>query len=67
MAGDVDYMLRVVADMQSYDICYNKLIGTVALISRSVDWRRAVQASLKLAHDRMRGNRKEVGAGGPRA
>jgi Lrp/AsnC family transcriptional regulator len=32
MAGDVDYMLRVVvADMQSYDIFYKKLIGAVAL------------------------------------
>src|SRR3979411_3125398 len=28
MAGDVDYMLRVVvADMQSYDVFYQKLIG----------------------------------------
>jgi Lrp/AsnC family transcriptional regulator len=32
MAGDVDYMLRViVADMQSYDTFYKKLIGTVPL------------------------------------
>lgn len=32
MAGDVDYMLRVVvADMRSYDIFYKKLISTVAL------------------------------------
>jgi Lrp/AsnC family transcriptional regulator len=32
MAGDADYMLRVVvADMQSYDIFYKKLIGAVAL------------------------------------
>ena len=32
MAGDVDYMLRVVvADMQSYDIFYKKLIATVPL------------------------------------
>ena len=32
MAGDVDYMLRVVVtDMQSYDIFYKKLIGAVAL------------------------------------
>ena len=32
MAGEVDYMLRVVvADMQSYDIFYKKLIGAVAL------------------------------------
>ena len=32
MAGDVDYMLRVVvADMQSYDIFYKKLIGAVPL------------------------------------
>jgi Lrp/AsnC family transcriptional regulator len=32
MAGDVDYMLRVVvADMQSYDVFYKKLISTVAL------------------------------------
>src|SRR6202048_2608824 len=32
MAGDVDYMLRVVvADMQSYDIFYKKLIGAIAL------------------------------------
>ena len=32
MAGDVDYMLRVVvADMRSYDIFYRKLIGSVAL------------------------------------
>ncbi|MBV9981864.1 Lrp/AsnC family transcriptional regulator [Bradyrhizobium sp.] len=32
MAGDVDYMLRVVvADMPSYDIFYKKLIGAVAL------------------------------------
>jgi Lrp/AsnC family transcriptional regulator len=32
MAGDVDYMLRVVvADMQSYDRFYKKLIGAVAL------------------------------------
>ncbi len=32
MAGDVDYMLRVVvADMQSYDLFYKKLIGSVAL------------------------------------
>jgi Lrp/AsnC family transcriptional regulator len=32
MAGDVDYMLRVVvADMPSYDIFYKKLIGVVAL------------------------------------
>ena len=32
MAGDVDYMLRVVvADMQSYDIFYKKLIGPIAL------------------------------------
>ena len=32
MAGDVDYMLRVVvSDMQSYDIFYKKLIATVPL------------------------------------
>jgi Lrp/AsnC family transcriptional regulator len=32
MAGDVDYMLRVVdADMQSYDAFYKKLISTVSL------------------------------------
>ena len=32
MAGDVDYMLRVVvADMQSYDAFYKKLIATVSL------------------------------------
>ena len=32
MAGDVDYMLRVVvADMQAYDAFYKKLISTVAL------------------------------------
>ncbi|MBN8970272.1 MAG: Lrp/AsnC family transcriptional regulator [Rhizobiales bacterium] len=32
MAGDVDYMLRVVvADMQSYDIFYKKLISAVSL------------------------------------
>jgi len=32
MAGDVDYMLRVVvADMQSYDVFYKKLIGAVRL------------------------------------
>jgi Lrp/AsnC family transcriptional regulator len=32
MAGDVDYILRVVvADMQSYDAFYKKLIGAVAL------------------------------------
>ena len=32
MAGDVDYMLRVVvADMQSYDVFYKKLISAVAL------------------------------------
>jgi Lrp/AsnC family transcriptional regulator len=32
MAGDVDYMLRVVtSDMQSYDVFYKKLIGAIAL------------------------------------
>jgi Lrp/AsnC family transcriptional regulator len=32
MAGDVDYMLRVVvADIQGYDTFYKKLISTVAL------------------------------------
>src|SRR5216683_3120386 len=32
MAGDVDYMLRVVvADMRSYDVFYRKLIGSVPL------------------------------------
>ena len=32
MAGDVDYVLRVVvADMRSYDLFYKKLIGAVAL------------------------------------
>ena len=32
MAGDVDYMLRVVvADMQGYDVFYKKLIGAVPL------------------------------------
>src|ERR1700712_3862676 len=32
MAGDVDYMLRVVvADMPSYDVFYRKLIAAVAL------------------------------------
>jgi Lrp/AsnC family transcriptional regulator len=32
MAGDVDYVLRVVvADMLSYDLFYKKLIGAVAL------------------------------------
>ena len=32
MAGDIDYMLRVVVkDMQSYDAFYKKLIGTVPL------------------------------------
>jgi Lrp/AsnC family transcriptional regulator len=32
MAGDVDYMLRVVvADMQSYDVFYKKLISSVPL------------------------------------
>ena len=36
MAGDVDYMLRVVAaDMHSYDVFYKKLIGAVPL-NRSV-------------------------------
>ena len=31
MAGDVDYMLRVVvADMESYDVFYKKLIGAVS-------------------------------------
>ena len=32
MAGDVDYVLRVVvADMRSYDLYYKRLIGAVAL------------------------------------
>jgi Lrp/AsnC family transcriptional regulator len=32
MAGDVDYMLRVVvSDMPSYDVFYKKLIGVVSL------------------------------------
>jgi Lrp/AsnC family transcriptional regulator len=32
MAGDVDYVLRVVVrDMQSYDAFYKKLIGSVPL------------------------------------
>jgi Lrp/AsnC family transcriptional regulator len=32
MAGDVDYMLRVVvADMQAYDVFYKKLIASVPL------------------------------------
>jgi Lrp/AsnC family transcriptional regulator len=32
MAGDVDYMLRVVvSDMQSYDVFYKRLIATVPL------------------------------------
>src|SRR6201986_275948 len=32
MAGDVDYMLRVVvSNMQSYDVCYKKLISAVPL------------------------------------
>ena len=32
MAGDVDYMLRVVvADMQSYDVFYKRFISAVAL------------------------------------
>lgn len=32
MAGDVDYMLRVVvADMQAYDLFYKRLIGAVPL------------------------------------
>jgi Lrp/AsnC family transcriptional regulator len=32
MAGDVDYVLRVVvADMQSFDAFYKRLIGAVAL------------------------------------
>ena len=32
MAGDVDYMLRVVvADMRAYDVFYKRLISTVAL------------------------------------
>ena len=32
MAGDVDYVLRVVvADIRSYDLLYKKLIGAVAL------------------------------------
>ena len=32
MAGDVDYMLRVVvSDMQSYDVFYKKLISAVSL------------------------------------
>jgi len=32
MAGDVDYVLRVVvADMHSYDLFYKKLIGAIAL------------------------------------
>jgi DNA-binding Lrp family transcriptional regulator len=35
MAGDVDYVLRVVvADMQAYDIFYKKLIGAAALFSQ---------------------------------
>ncbi|MDB5590176.1 Lrp/AsnC family transcriptional regulator [Enterovirga sp.] len=34
MAGDVDYMLRVVvADMASYDVFYKRLISTVSLKS----------------------------------
>jgi Lrp/AsnC family transcriptional regulator len=32
MAGDVDYMLKVVcSDMKSYDVFYKKLISTVTL------------------------------------
>ena len=31
MAGDVDYMLRVVADMAAYDSFYKRLIGAVPL------------------------------------
>jgi Lrp/AsnC family transcriptional regulator len=32
MAGDVDYMLRVVvADIQGYDTFYKKLIGAIPL------------------------------------
>ncbi|HPG03329.1 MAG TPA: Lrp/AsnC ligand binding domain-containing protein, partial [Rhodoblastus sp.] len=32
MAGDVDYMLRVVvADMTAYDAFYKRLIGTIPL------------------------------------
>jgi Lrp/AsnC family transcriptional regulator len=42
LAGDLDYMLRVVvADMQSYPIFYKNLIGTVAL--KNVTSRFAVQ------------------------
>ena len=37
MAGDVDYMLRVVAaDMQAYDAFYKRLIGGVAAEERDV-------------------------------
>src|SRR5258708_17698389 len=43
-----------------------KRAAGVIVKSPSVDWSIAVQASLRLRRDRMRGNRKEVGAGGPR-
>ena len=40
MAGDVDYMLRVVvADMASYDVFYKKLIGAVKLEKRHLAFR----------------------------
>ena len=56
MAGDVDYMLRVVVhDMQSYDTFYKKLIATVPLknvTSRFAMERIKSTTALPIADDR---------------
>ncbi len=57
MAGDVDYMLRVVvADMPSYDVFYKKLISAVSLEERDV--------TLRDGEDQVRD--RASGAGGKR-
>ncbi|MGC0321097.1 DNA-binding Lrp family transcriptional regulator [Bradyrhizobium sp. USDA 326] len=53
MAGDIDYMLRVVIpDMQSYDTFYKKLIHAVPL--KNVTSRFAMERSSRLRRFRFR-------------
>jgi Lrp/AsnC family transcriptional regulator len=55
MAGDVDYMLRVIVpDMQAYDAFYKRLIGTVPLknVSSRFAMERVKSTTALPIHDR---------------
>src|SRR6195256_4064199 len=63
MAGDVDYMLRVVvADMASYDVFYKKLIGAGgALLANNYCFHRRACPGDPVFHRRLKFNREAAG------